>query len=93
MKKILAWLLVVFSFAFISIGYAQVADVLMLQGIADVEAGSSHDIYIKSMAPKETESVSITDYVGTTFSASVTGSSASTFTVTVDNQSDKFYVF
>ena len=93
MKKILAWLLVVFSFAFISIGYAQVADVLILQGTADVEAGSSHDIYIKSMAPKETESVSITDYVGTTFSASVTGSNASTFTVTVYNQSDKFYVF
>ena len=92
MKKILAWMLMVFSFVFVSIGYAQVTDELTLMGSADV-TGSSFDVYISSMTPLETSSMRIKEYIGTTFSASVNSSGSSVITVKVRNQSEKIYVF
>ena len=92
MRKAIAVVCILLSFAFLSVGYAQLTENLHINGSASVQ-GFQYDIYITNVTPDSLGTISVNDYYYTIMSTSVHGASQPTFTVTVKNQSDKIYVF
>ena len=90
--KILICTVLSFMFLFFSIGYAELSELLLVNGTADVSA-TQYDIYITDITPQSSGNVTINDYYYTIVDASVSGQTTATFDVTVRNVSDKIYVF
>ena len=95
MRKVYQWIIggvIALATAFLSMGYAAVSDTLFVQGEAVLSA-PAYDVYISNITPTSSGGTDVTGYFSTIMSATVTGQTSSTFTVTVVNQSIRDYLF
>ena len=76
----------------ISIGYAAITDTFFITGTADLTP-PAYDVYILDITPQTSGGTSINTYFSTVMSAKTVSAGTSSFTVTLQNRSDKVYVF
>lgn len=77
----------------LSIGYAAMADTLIVSGSFNVQPEVVYDVYIYDVTPKASGGVTVSNYTATMLSAKITSAASAELSVTVLNRSDKVYVF
>ena len=92
LKKIASYVLIFVMCLSICVGYAALADNMLITGTADVKPDLP-DVYITNVTPGTSAGVSVSNTYGTTLFASLNASGTATFTIDVVNVSDKVYVF
>ena len=77
----------------LSIGYAALADTLLISGSVEAKQEELYDVYIYDVTPKTSGGVTVANYTATMLSLQITSSQSAELSVTVANRSDKTYVF
>ena len=77
---------------FLGVGYSSLTDPLSISGSGEA-TGPLYDVYISSATVNTFNGSGVEGYFGTTVQLKISSASASSFSITVANRSDKTYVF